>query len=146
VFHIPKRLLVVSGNMRGMLAPLKLLFSNVARKVTLIMDFDDPDSLSPEQKLREQEITSRFFNLVRDERSRYEIQAGTLMANNIFVLENLRYDLTYSIQLGRYICSALSRSPLSQSFSIEVPIPKTQKEKIETLIELFAQSEAGLIH
>ena len=55
------------------------------------MDFEDPDFLSPEQKLREQEVIIKCFNLMQDERSRYEKQ-------------------------------------------------------VEELIELFAQSEAGLIH
>jgi hypothetical protein len=53
--------------------------------------------------------------------------------------------LSYLIQEDRYICNANPQSLLIQSFSIEAPIPDTFQEKIETLVELFAQSEAGLI-
>ncbi|CAB4989961.1 MAG: hypothetical protein F2879_04915 [Actinobacteria bacterium] len=109
------------------------------------MDFEDPDFLSPEQKLQEQEVITRCFNLMRDERSRYEEQARTLLANRFFVSEDGTNGLAYSIQGDRYICNANPQSPLGESFSIEAPIPDTQEEQIETLIELFAQSEAGLI-
>ncbi|MEI6514278.1 MAG: hypothetical protein WCO51_13550 [bacterium] len=109
------------------------------------MDYENPDFLTPEQKLREQEVITRCFKLMRDERSRYEKQAQTLLASKFFVSENGMYGLAYSIERDRYICNALPRSPLSHSFSIEVPIPDTQIEQIEALIELFAQSEAGLI-
>ena len=109
------------------------------------MDFEDPDFLSPEQKLREQEVIIRCFNLMHDERSRYEEQAKTLLANNFFDLENGKYNLSYLIHEDRYVCNANPLSSHSQSFSIEAPIPDVNEEKIETLIELFAQSEAGLI-
>ena len=109
------------------------------------MDFADPDFLSPEQKLREQAVIARCFNLMHDERSRYEKQAQTLLASSSFIVEDLTYCLAYSIQGDRFICDSTSNTSVSQSFSIEVPIPSTQEEQIETLIELFAQSEAGLI-
>ena len=110
------------------------------------MDFEDPDFLSPEQKLREQEVIIRCFNLMHDERSRYEEQAQKLLASEFFFSKSGIYDLSYLIQGDRYICKANPQSSLTQSFSIEAPIPDTHEEKIETLVELFAQSEAGLIH
>lgn len=110
------------------------------------MDFGDPDFLTPEQKMREQEVISRCFNLMRDERSRYEEQAQKLLAAEFFFSKSDNYELSYLIQEDRYICNANSQSLLIQSFSIEAPIPDTSEEKIETLVELFAQSEAGLIH
>ena len=109
------------------------------------MDFGDPDFLTPEQKMREQEVISRCFNLMRDERSRYEEQAQKLLASEFFFSKSGNYDLSYLIQEDRYICKANPQSLLTQSFSIEAPIPDTFEEKIETLVELFAQSEAGLI-
>lgn len=109
------------------------------------MDTEDPVLLSPEQKLREQEVITRCFNLMRDERSRYEQQAQILLTRRFVASESEFYELAYSIQGDRYICNANSLSPLRNSFSIELPIPNTREGKIESLIELFAQSEAGLI-
>lgn len=109
------------------------------------MDFEDPDFLTPEQKMREQEVIARCFNLMRDERSRYEEQAQKLIATEFFFSKSDNYELSYLIQEDRYICNAKPQSLLIQSFSIEAPIPDTFQEKIETLVELFAQSEAGLI-
>lgn len=109
------------------------------------MDSEDPDFLTPEQKMREQEVIARCFNLMRDERSRYEEQAQKLLATEFFFSKSDNYELFYLIQEDRYICNANPQSPLGESFSIEAPIPDTQEEQIETLIELFAQSEAGLI-
>ena len=109
------------------------------------MDFENPDFLSPEQKLHEQEVIARCFKLMRDERSRYEEQAQKLLASDFFSSKNGIYDLSYLIQGDHYICKANPQSSLTQSFSIEAPIPYTQEEKIEVLVELFAQSEAGLI-
>jgi hypothetical protein len=82
---------------------------------------------------------------MRDERSRYEQQAKKLLASKFFVSKSGIYDLTYSIRGDRFICDANPQLPLIDSFSIEAPMPDTQAEQIETLIELFAQSEAGLI-
>lgn len=110
------------------------------------MDLDDANFLSPEQKLSEREVIARCINLMRDERSRYEQQAQIMLTDKFFSTKNEIYSLVYSIQLDHYICDANAQSPLIQSFSIEVPIPDAQAEQIETLIELFAQSEVGLIN
>ena len=109
------------------------------------MDFENPDYLSPEQLLRETELLTLCSNLMRDERSRYEQQAKKLLASKFFASKSGIYDLTYSIRGDRFICDANPQLPLIHSFSIEAPMPDTQAEQIETLIELFAQSEAGLI-
>ncbi len=110
------------------------------------MDIENPDSLSPEQKIHEQDVIARCFKLMRDERSRYEEQAQKLLANEFFFSKSGIYDLSYLIHDDRYICNAIPQSAVSQSFSIEAPIPDTQKERVETLVELFAQSEVGLIN
>jgi hypothetical protein len=110
------------------------------------MDSEGPNYLSPEQTLREKEVIKKCFNLMRDERSRYEEQAEKLLTNEFFFSKSESYELSYLIQDDRFICNANLQSSLTQIFSIEAPIPHTQGEKIEILIELFAQSEAGLIH
>ena len=48
------------------------------------MDLEDPDFLSPAQRLREQEVITKCFNLMRDERSRYGEQAQKLLASEFF--------------------------------------------------------------
>lgn len=82
------------------------------------MDFEDPDFLSPEHRLREQEVITKCFNLRRDERSRYEKQAQKLFASEFFLSKSGTYDLSYLIQGDRYICQANPQSSLTQSFSI----------------------------
>lgn len=95
------------------------------------MDFEDPDFLSPAQRLREQEVIVRCYNLMRDERSRYEEQAQKLLAREFLFSNSGNYDLSYLIQGDRYIRKANPQSLLTQSFSIEAPIPDTLEEKIE---------------
>lgn len=109
------------------------------------MDYEVPEFLSLEQRIREQEVITRCFNLMHDERSRYEEQAQELLTSEFFFSKNGIYDLSYLIQGDRYICKANPHSSLTRSFSIEAPIPDTQEEKIEVLVELFAQSEASLM-
>jgi hypothetical protein len=48
----------------------------------------------------------------------------------------------YKINGDRYISQGNPKVKGGQGFSIEFPIPATDQEKIESLVELFAQSEA----
>ena len=109
------------------------------------MGYDNSDFLSPAQKLREREVIRKYFNLMSDERPRYVKQAEELLLKNSICTQSDNYNLTYVAKDDLYICDGSPESPQCQSFSIEVPVPSTSTEKIETLIELFAQAEAGLI-
>jgi len=104
-----------------------------------------PNFLSPEQKLREQEVITKCFNLMRSERSRYKKQVEVFLEFEFLNSESEDFDLVFSIQDDLFTCSGLPKSPSGNRFTSQMPIPTTKTEKIETLIELFAQSEAGLI-
>ena len=102
--------------------------------------------LTSEQKREDSDVLYECFRLMQVERLRYEKQAKILLATKFFLSKIGILDLAYSVRDDRFICDAHSNASSSQSFSIELQIPDTQEEQIETLIELFAQSEAGLIH
>lgn len=104
-----------------------------------------PNLLSSEQKFREREVIAKCFNLMRDKRFRYEKQAEAFLQTEFLTLVSEDYDLVFSIQDDLFTCSGLPKSPSGNRFTSQMPIPTTKTEKIETLIELFAQSEAGLI-
>ena len=106
------------------------------------MDFDDPLSLAPDEQLRVDQTMERFWNLLNSERSRYETQARGLIESQTLVTETDDFVLKYKIDGDRYIGRGNPKVKGSQSFSIEFPIPAADQEKIESLIELFAQSEA----
>jgi len=112
---------------------------------SLIMIEQAPNFLSPEQKLREQEVITKCFNLMRSERSRYKKQVEVFLEFEFLNSESEDFDLVFSIQDDLFTCSGLPKSPSGNRFTSQMPIPTTKTEKIETLIELFAQSEAGLI-
>lgn len=106
------------------------------------MDLDDSLSLSPNEQLRVDQSMERFWNLLNSERSRYETQARELIESRTLVTETDDFVLKYKINDGHYIGRGNSKVKDGQSFSIEFPIPATEQEKIESLVELFAQSEA----
>ena len=106
---------------------------------------DEPLELTHEEKINEMNVIARCFNLMHVERSRYEIQARELIQNQILVTETEAFVLKYKINGDFYISRGNPKVTGDQSFSIEFPIPTTEREKIEALVELFAQSEAGLI-
>jgi len=101
--------------------------------------------LTPEQLIRESEVLSECCRLMEEERSRYENQAEIFLDTGSFSRVNGNYSFKYKIKDGRYIWHAKPSSPTENSYSSEVPIPETMIDKIETLIEFFAQSEAGFI-
>ena len=106
------------------------------------MDLDEPLILSPDEQLRVDLSMERFSNLLNSERSRYEIQARELIENQTLVTDTDAFVLKYKINGDFYISRGNPKVTGGQSFSIEFPIPTTEQERIESLIELFAQSEA----
>lgn len=106
------------------------------------MDLDEPLILSPDEQLRVDQIMERFWNLLNSERSRYETQAHELIKNQVLVTETEAFVLKYKINGDFYMSRGNPKVTGGQSFSIEFPIPITEQEKIESLVELFAQSEA----
>jgi hypothetical protein len=105
------------------------------------MDLDDTLILSPEEQQRVDQAMERFGNLFVSERSRYELQARQLIETQALSTETDAFVLTYKINGDRYISCGNSKVSGGQGFSLEIPIPNTEQEKIESLVELFAQSE-----
>jgi hypothetical protein len=106
------------------------------------MDVDDPLILSPEEQQRVDQAMDLFGDLLTSERSRYEQQARQLIDNQTLATETDDFIFTYKINGDRYISRGNPKISGGQNFSIEFPIPNTEQEKIESLVELFAQSEA----
>ena len=102
--------------------------------------------LTPDELIRESEILFTFQNLLITEKSRYESQANKLLEEISLHTEISGYNLSYQINLDTYECRITNRDKSGNSYAIEVPIPNSQAEKIETLVELFAQTEAGFIN
>jgi hypothetical protein len=109
----------------------------------MVIDYEI--NLTPEQKSREQEVFSNFSDLVETERSRYEDQAIQLIQLKTLETELEGFKLTYLVKEDSYLCKLHNQEKLGESYEIEFPIPSTEQEKLETLIELFAQCEAGKI-
>jgi hypothetical protein len=106
------------------------------------MDSEDQDILTSEEAIRERELISKCFHLMRDERSRYEDQAIRLIEKAELETETEGFKLSYRVKENTYFCRINSKNKSGNSYEIEFPIPELNKEKIETLVELFAQSEA----
>jgi hypothetical protein len=106
------------------------------------MDLDSPLSLTPGEQLRVDQAMERFGNLFISERSRYELQARQLIETQDLSTETDDFVFTYKINGDRAISCGNPKVSDGQGFSIEFPIPSTEQEKIESLVELFAQSEA----
>ena len=106
------------------------------------MDLEDPLILSPEEQLRVDQTLELFWNLMTSERSRYETQARELIESHTLEIETEDFVLKYKIAGDRLISRGNPKVKSSPSFSIEIPFPVTEQEKIESLVELFAQSEA----
>lgn len=109
------------------------------------MEIADEFDLTPEQKFREQKILAEFQKLTESERSRYESQAIQLIEQKKFETEIEGFKLSYRVKANSYLCQLHNRDKSGKSYEIEFPIPDSDAEKLETLIELFAQSEAGRI-
>jgi hypothetical protein len=109
------------------------------------MDREDGFELTPELKNREQEVFINFSRLLETERSRYENQAIQLIELKKFETEIEDFKLSYMVKANSYLCQLHNRDSSGKSYEIEFPIPDSEAEKLETLVELFAQSEAGRI-
>lgn len=88
---------------------------------------------------------SLFFELLEREESRYESQARELLATRFLSRELNGHSLHYSVRDGSFCCEIKNILCTGTSTSINFPIPITKKEKIRSLVELFAQSEAGAL-
>ena len=105
----------------------------------------DEELLTAEQKQRELDVISECFRLMQSERSRYEKQAIAFIDSGHFSTETNSYSIKFLITNNQFACIATSKVPNGDSHSTFAPIPESRDKQIEELIELFAQSEAGLI-
>ncbi len=106
---------------------------------------EDGFELTPELKNRDQEVFINFSRLLETERSRYEDQARKLMEQKRLETEVTGFRLSYIVKEKSYLCKLHNLVKSGNSYEIEFPIPNSEIDKLETLIELFAQSEAGRI-
>jgi hypothetical protein len=109
------------------------------------MEHEDEIQLSPDESLQESQILLTFEELLRTEKFRYEEQAHKLIEETSLETEIHGIKRSYRVTVDTYRCRVNSRDLSGKGYEIEVPIPGSQSEKMETLIELFAQSEAGSI-
>ncbi len=109
------------------------------------MDREDGFELTPEQKNGEKAVLINFSRFLETERSRYENQAIQLIELKKFETEIEGFKLSYLVKANSYLCQLHNRDSSGNSYEIEFPIPDSDAEKLETLVELFAQSEAGRI-
>lgn len=88
---------------------------------------------------------SLAFKLLEREESRYEGQARELLATRFLSRELNGHSLDYYVQDGSFRCEIKKIPYKGTNTSINFPIPITKKKKIRSLVELFAQSEAGAL-
>lgn len=79
------------------------------------------------------------------ERSRYESQANDLLATGKLQKQTPNLDLNYWLKEGSFFYEAKERNGRKESIQGEMSIPDAHDAQIETLIELFAHSESGII-
>ena len=109
------------------------------------MESEDGFELTPKQKSKERLVLKNFSRLLETERSRYEAQAIQLIELKRLETEVAGFRLSYSIKEKSYLCQLQNQDKTGKSYEIEFPIPDSNSDKLETLIELFAQCEAGRI-
>jgi hypothetical protein len=109
------------------------------------MEIKDEFELTPEQQLREQAVLTKFQELTDSDRSRYETQAKKLIDDEKLETEILGFKLSYRVKSNSYLCQIYKDNQSENIYEIEFPIPDSDQDKLESLIELFAQSEAGRI-
>ena len=86
---------------------------------------------------------SLFFKLLEQEESRYESQAREFLVTRTFSQELNGHSLDYFVQDGSFCCEIKKIPSAGSSATIKFPIPRSKRKKIMSLVELFAQSEAG---
>jgi hypothetical protein len=109
------------------------------------MERENEFELTPDQKTREQDVFIHFSQLLETERSRYEAQAKNLIEQKRLerIVDGFR--LSYIVKENSFLCQLHNLDKSGKSYEIEFPIPDSELDQLETLIELFAQSEAGRI-
>lgn len=106
---------------------------------------EDAFKLTPEKNQRKQEVQINFSRLLETERSRYESQAIKFIELKKLETEVAGFRLSYTIKEKSYLCRLQNQDKTGKSYEIEFPIPESAEERLETIVELFAQCEAGRI-
>ena len=88
------------------------------------------------------DIIEKFCHLMETERSRYEVQAEEFLISDFYTKKVASFILIYSIRM--YSSNIINSLDGEKVLTIQVPIPRTRAKRIQTLLELFAQSEAGV--
>ena len=153
LFHV---YVVVSKNNIGFGSKEKYFYS-LKRKVNWLKEFFSEtetfllannvvieEKIQTHDKGNDSEIML-FFELLEREECRYESQARELLATRFLSRELNGHSLDYFVQDGSFCCEIKKIPYTGESTSINFPIPITKKNKIRSLIELFAQSEAGAL-
>jgi len=109
------------------------------------MEREGAFKLTPEKRQREQEVQLNFSRLLENERSRYEAQAIKFIELKKLETEVAEFRLSYTIEEKSYLCRLQNQDNTGKSYEIEFPIPESAEERLETIVELFAQCEAGRI-
>ena len=109
------------------------------------VDEENDLELTPKVKLRESEVLLKYQNLLNSEKSRYELQAQQLLVEGFLHTKIDGLKRTYFVNENTYRCNIYDPNSLGTDHAMELPIPGSQEDKIQLLVELFAQSEAGFI-
>jgi hypothetical protein len=109
------------------------------------VDEENDLELTPKVKLRESEVLLKYQNLLNSEKSRYELQAQQLLVEGFLHTKIEGLKRTYFVNENTFRCNIYSSDSLGSDHAMELPIPGSHEDKIQILVELFAQSEAGLI-
>lgn len=109
------------------------------------MDEENDLELTRKEKLRESEVLLKYQKLLNSEKSRYELQAQQLLAEGFLDTKIEGLKRTYFVNEYTFRCNIYDANTLGADHSMELPIPDDQEGKIQLLVELFAQSEAGFI-
>lgn len=106
------------------------------------MSVSDEFEWTPDQTRREHAVLANFSHLIKTERSRYGNQAIQLLEKKYFESEVNGFKLICLVKPNTYLCRIQNQDISGDSYEIEFPIPESKEEMLETLVELFAQSEA----
>lgn len=94
---------------------------------------------------KEEQRMTLFFTLLDQEAVRYKSQAEEFLANRYLEREINGHLLVYSIRDRAFSCDVNQISVGGESWTIQLPIPRTRQKRIERLAGLFANSESGVM-
>ena len=94
---------------------------------------------------KEEKRISLFFDLLEEESIRYRSQAEDFLVNRYLEVELNGHLLVYSTRNRFFSCDVSQIPPVGDSWTIQLPIPRTRRERIKSLAELFANSESGVL-